>query len=85
MPVERDIVLEKVRSHLAEELGVDAGGITDDTHFRDDLEADSLDLYELVMELEDTYGVAIPEQDAVDILTVGQAVDYVHTRLPAGG
>ena len=54
MSLDRDAVLDKVRTHLADELGVDAGSIDDDTHFRDDLEADSLDLYELVMELEDT-------------------------------
>ena len=80
MSVDRDIVLEKVRSHLAEELGVDAGGINDETHFRDDLEADSLDLYELVMELEDTYGVKMSEQEAEAIVTVGQAVDFVAAR-----
>ena len=73
-------MLEKIRSHLSEELGVDAGAITDDTHFRDDLEADSLDLYELVMELEDTYGVKMSEQEAEGIVTVGQAVDFVSAR-----
>ena len=81
--MDRDIVLEKVRSHLAEELGVDAASITDETHFRDDLEADSLDLYELVMELEDTYGVKMSEQVAEGILTVGQAVDFVAERAEA--
>jgi acyl carrier protein len=81
--MDRDIVLDKVRSHLAEELGVDAGSITDETHFRDDLEADSLDLYELVMELEDTYGVKMSEQEAEGILTVGQAVDFVAERAEA--
>ena len=80
MSVDRDIVLEKVRSHLASELGVDEATITDDTHFRDDLEADSLDLYELVMELEDTYGVKMSEQEAEGIVTVGQAVDFVSER-----
>ena len=80
MPVDRDIVLEKVRSHLAAELGVDAEKISDDTHFRDDLEADSLDLYELVMELEDTYGVKMSEQEAEGIMTVGEAVDFVAAR-----
>ena len=83
MSMERDIVLEKVRSHLADELGVDAGSISDDTHFRDDLEADSLDLYELVMELEDTYGVKMTEQEAEGIVTVGQAVDFVAERAEA--
>jgi acyl carrier protein len=78
--VDRDTVLEKVRSHLADELGVDAESINDETHFRDDLEADSLDLYELVMELEDTYGVKMSEQEAEGILTVGQAVDFVAAR-----
>jgi len=80
MSIDRDIVLEKVRTHLADELGVDEGAITDDTHFRDDLEADSLDLYELVMELEDTYGVKMSEQEAEAIVTVGQAVDFVAAR-----
>jgi len=80
MSMDRDIVLDKVRSHLAEELGVDAGAIDDGTHFRDDLEADSLDLYELVMELEDTYGVKMSEQEAEGIETVGQAVDFVAAR-----
>ncbi len=81
--MDRDIVLEKVRSHLAEELGVDGGSISDETHFRDDLEADSLDLYELVMELEDTYGVKMSEQEAEGIETVGQAVDFVAARAEA--
>ena len=53
----RDEVMTKVREHLAAELEVDEGRIEDGTRFREDLDADSLDLYELVMELEDTYGV----------------------------
>ena len=81
MSLDRDQVFEKVRSHLAEELGVDAGSISDTTHFRDDLEADSLDLYELVMELEDTYGVKMSEQEAEKIWTVGEAVDFVVARV----
>ena len=83
MSLDRDAVLDKVRTHLADELGVDAGSIDDDTHFRDDLEADSLDLYELVMELEDTYGVKMSEQEAEGIETVGQAVDFVAARAEA--
>ena len=70
-------MFEKVRTHLAEELGVEAGAISDATHFRDDLDADSLDLYELRMELEDTYGVKMSDQQAEGIVTVGQAVDFV--------
>jgi acyl carrier protein len=79
--LDRDQVFEKVRSHLAEELGVEAGSISAATHFRDDLDADSLDLYELVMELEDTYGVTMTEQEAEGIVTVGQAVDFVVARI----
>jgi acyl carrier protein len=76
-------VLDKVRTHLADELGVARDSITPETHFRDDLDADSLDLYELVMELEDTYGVKMTEEEAAGIETVGQAVDFVLARLPA--
>jgi len=81
MSVDRDEVLAKVRGHLAEELGVDAESIGDATSFRDDLDADSLDLYELVMELEDTYGVKMTEEEAAGIETVGQAVDFVFARI----
>jgi len=83
MSLSRDEVMEKVREHLAAELGVDAEGIGEGTHFRDDLDADSLDLYELVMELEDTYGIRVSEEEAAGIETVGQAVDFVLERLPA--
>ena len=81
MSKDREQVMAKVRSHLAEELGVDAASITDATNFREDLDADSLDLYELVMELEDTYGVRMSEEEAAEISTVGQAVDFVYARL----
>lgn len=78
----RDQIFSKVRSHLAAELELDPDEIADTTRFREDLDADSLDLYELVMELDDTYGVAISEEEASRILTVGQAVDFVSERLP---
>ncbi len=81
MSAERDGVLAKVRGHLAEELGVDAETIGNETDFRADLDADSLDLYELVMELEDTYGVKMSEEEAARIETVGQAVDFVAARI----
>jgi acyl carrier protein len=77
----RDEVLTLVREHLAEELEVEIGKIDEGTRFKEDLDADSLDLYELVMELEDTYGISIPEEEAVKIETVGQAVDFVAQRL----
>jgi len=73
----REEVLERVRSHLATELEMDPGRIQEGTRFKEDLEADSLDLVELVMELEDSYGIRIPDEEAVKILTVGQAADYV--------
>ena len=75
--------MAKVREHLAAELEVDASEIDSTTRFRDDLDADSLDLYELVMELEDTYGIKVSEEEAARIETVGDAVDFVIGRLPA--
>ena len=74
-------MLELIRSHLAEELEVDPSKIQDDTRFKEDLEADSLDLVALVQELEDQYGVRIPDDDASKIKTVGEAADYVSARL----
>jgi acyl carrier protein len=73
----RDSVLELIRAHLADELDVEAAQIIEDTRFKDDLEADSLDLYTLVQELEDTYGVSMSDEQAAQILTVGAAVDFV--------
>jgi acyl carrier protein len=81
--MDRDEVLTKVREHLAGELEVSAERINDGTRFRDDLDADSLDLYELVMELEDTYGIKVSEEEAARIETVGDAVDFVLERIPA--
>jgi acyl carrier protein len=78
----RDEVLERIRAHLAVELRVDGDRVQEDTRFKEDLEADSLDLVELVMELEDSYGIRIPDEDAVKILTVGQAADYVAAHVP---
>ncbi len=73
----REEIFDLVRAHLADELELDPARIALETRFKEDLEADSLDLYQLVLELEDSYGVKIPDQEAVNILTVGQAVDYV--------
>ncbi len=79
----RDEVMTKVRDHLAAELEVPASAIAETTSFKDDLDADSLDLYELVMELEDTYGIRISEAEAARIETVGDAVDFVAERVAA--
>jgi acyl carrier protein len=73
----RDEVFTRVREHLADELDLDPESIGEETRFKEDLEADSLDLYTLVQELEDTYGVTMSDEQAAQILTVGQAVDFV--------
>ncbi len=73
----KDQVLELIRDHLADELDLDPQKIETGTRFKEDLEADSLDLYTLVQELEDSYGIKISDEDATKILTVGQAVDFV--------
>jgi acyl carrier protein len=77
MSLDREQVFSLIRAHLAEELEVDAAAIKESTRFREDLEADSLDLYTLVQELEDSYGIKISDEQAAKILTVGQAVDFV--------
>ncbi len=73
----REQVFVLIQAHLADELDVDVDLIGEQTRFKDDLGADSLDLYTLVQELEDTYGVRIADEQAAEILTVGQAVDFV--------
>ena len=73
----REQVLSLIRAHLVDELEIDPASVSETTHFRQDLEADSLDLYTLVQELEDSYGVTISDEEASRILTVGQAVDFV--------
>jgi acyl carrier protein len=73
----REQVFVLIQAHLADELDLEADQIAENTRFKEDLEADSLDLYTLVQELEDTYGVRISDEQAADILTVGQAVDFV--------
>jgi acyl carrier protein len=79
----REEVYELIRDHLADELELDPGRISETTHFRNDLDADSLDLYTLVQELEDTYGVKMSDEQAAQIQTVGQAVDFVLAHQPA--
>ena len=75
--VTRDEVLARIREHLSTELEVDPARLADTTRFKEDLEADSLDLVELTVELEDSYGIRIPDEEAAKILTVGQAADFV--------
>ena len=73
----REEVFALIRAHLADELDIDPARIEEDSRFKEDLEADSLDLYTLVQELEDTYAVRISDEQAAEILTVGQAADFV--------
>ena len=79
----RDDVLQAIRAHLADELELDPARIDESTHFKQDLDADSLDLYTLVQELEDSYGVKMSDEQAAKIQTVGQAVDFVLAHAPA--
>jgi acyl carrier protein len=83
MSLSRDEVMDKVREHLVTELEVEPVEVADATRFKEDLDADSLDLYELVMELEDSYGINVSEEEASRIKTVGDAVDFVVAHLPA--
>ena len=82
----REQVLTLIREHLADELDVDPQAIAEGTRFKEDLEADSLDLYTLVQELEDIYGVRMSDEQAARILTVGAAVDFVlaHSAFGSG-
>ena len=77
MAASREEVYERVKDVLVEQLGIDEGDITEEASFQEDLDADSLDLVELIMELEDQFAVKISDEDAQGITTVGQAVDYI--------
>lgn len=75
--VDREKAVEEIRAILVEQLGVDASEVTEASSFQEDLNADSLDLVELIMEMEDRFKVKIPDEEAEKIGTVGQAVDFV--------
>ena len=81
--MERDVALVAIREVAVEVLSVEPDAVTEEARFKEDLDADSLDLYELVMELEDTYGVSVSEEQAAKIATVGDAVDFVLEHAPA--
>ena len=78
----REEIFSAIRDHLADELELDPARVSEATRFKEDLDADSLDLYTLVQELEDSYGVQMSDEEAARITTVGQAVDFVLARAP---
>jgi acyl carrier protein len=77
-------LFEKIKAIIVRELGVDAERVTMDARFKEDLEADSLDLVELIMAFEDEFGGEISDDEAQKIKTVRQAVDYLGSRVEAG-
>jgi acyl carrier protein len=70
-------VEDKVKQIIVDQLGIEAGDVTPESSFVDDLGADSLDRVELIMALEETFGIEIPDDDAEKIVTVQNAVDYI--------
>lgn len=74
-------IFEKIKGIIVELLDVDASEIKPESRFREDLEADSLDLVELIMEFEETFGSEISDEDAQSITSVGEAVAYIEKRM----
>jgi acyl carrier protein len=78
--MERDVALAAIRDVAVEVLSVEPDAVNEDARFKEDLDADSLDLVELVMGLEERFDVTIPEEDLEGVATVGQAVDLVLSK-----
>jgi len=79
--MDRDVIVQRMTGVLVSELGLDESKINEEARFEEDLDVDSLGVVELLMALEDEFEVKIPDEDAESIMTVGQAVDLVHTKL----
>jgi acyl carrier protein len=79
--LDREEIFTKVKALIVEQLGVDEDKVTLKANFREDLEADSLDLVELIMAFEEEFGGEISDEEAQEITTVGQAVDYLVKHL----
>ena len=73
-------MLERIKEIVSENLGVDAAQITEESSFKDDLGADSLDIFEMVMALEDEYEIEIPTEELEKIATVGDVVEYINAH-----
>lgn len=73
-------MFEKICNLLAEKFDADASTLTEDTSIKDDLNADSLDIVELMMDLEEECGIAIPDEDAVKLSTIGDIVSYIESH-----
>ncbi len=78
---EQTTTFERIRAIIVELLGVDSAKVVPEARFREDLEADSLDLVELIMAFEEEFGGEISDEDAQKITTVGQAEEYIETRM----
>ena len=81
--MERDEVLSALREVAVEVLSVEPDSVVEDARFKEDLDADSLDLVELVMGLEERFDISVPEEDLQDVTTVGHAVDLVLAKVAA--
>lgn len=77
----REIIYEKIKEVVADQLNVETDEVTEGASFVDDLGADSLDIVELVMALEEQFGISIPDVEAEHIKTVGSAVDYIEVHM----
>ena len=71
------MILEKIQEILAEQFEVSAESVSEDTNLVDDLGADSLDVVELIMSVEDEFGISVPDEDAAGLTTVGKIIDYI--------
>lgn len=77
----KEEIFEKVRSILSNELGIDLDSITMESNYIDDLNADSLDIVDLVVEMEHEFSLSIPDEEAERIKTVGDAVNYISDNI----
>lgn len=73
-------MLERIKEIVSENLGIDTAQITEESSFKDDLGADSLDIFEMVMALEDEYEIEIPTEDLEKIMTIGDVINYINAH-----